>query len=83
MTKQCSFVDMGYSQKKGLTRREAFLSEVEAVISWSRLIALIELHYPKSGKQDCQPKGLEVMFRIRCMRHCFFVLGSSNGRCLV
>lgn len=29
-------------------RREGFVAELEAVIPWSRLIALIEPHYPKA-----------------------------------
>jgi IS5 family transposase len=71
MTKQCGFAGLEYSQKKRLTRREEFLNEMEAVIPWSRLIALIEPHYPKSGKQGRQPKGLGIMFRIHCMQNWF------------
>lgn len=38
--------------KMKVTRRELFLSEMDAVVPWARLQALIEPHYPKFG-----PKG--------------------------
>jgi len=71
MTKQSGFADLEYSQKKRLTRRELFLNEMEPAMPWSDLIALIEPHYPKAGRQGRQPKGLESMFRIHCMQHWF------------
>lgn len=71
MSKQSGFADLEYAQKKRLTRREKFLNEMEPVIPWSDLIALIEPHYPKSGKQGRQPKNLETMFRIHCMQNWF------------
>jgi len=71
MSKQSGFADLEYAQKKRLTRREKFLNEMEPVMPWSDLIALIEPHYPKSGKQGRPPKDLESMFRIHCMQHWF------------
>ena len=71
MPKQSGFADLEYAQKKLLTRREKFLNEMEPVIPWAKLIALIEPHYPKSGRQGRQPKGLEIMFRIHCMQNWF------------
>jgi hypothetical protein len=50
--KQTTFASLAYSGKKKRTRREKFLSEMEAVVPWSRLTGLIEPHYPKAG-----PKG--------------------------
>ena len=71
MPKQSGFADFEYAQKKRLTRREKFLNEMEPVIPWAKLIVLIEPHYPKSGMQGRQPKGLEIMFRIHCMQNWF------------
>jgi IS5 family transposase len=71
MSKQSGFADLEYAQKKRLTRREKFLNEMEPVMPWSDLIALVEPHYPKSGKQGRPPKDLESMFRIHCMQHWF------------
>ncbi|MDX8384119.1 MAG: IS5/IS1182 family transposase, partial [Ghiorsea sp.] len=64
MSHQCSFSGLEYGQKKRITRREKFLNEMELIVPWIKLIALIEPFYPKSGKRGRQPKGLEIMFRI-------------------
>src|SRR5262249_22948922 len=52
------------------TRRELFLAEMDAVIPWKRLIALIEPHYPKAGNGR-QPLGLEMMLRIYFLQQWF------------
>ncbi len=44
MGKQRTFVSMAWSAKGKVTRRECFLAEMDAVIPWSRLLALIEPH---------------------------------------
>ena len=53
-----------------MTRRGRFLAEVDAVIPWARLIALIEPHYPKSGRGR-PPLGLEKMLRIYFLQQWF------------
>ena len=45
------------------TRRAVFLTEMNHVVSWTVLCALIEPFYPKAGK-DRPPVGLERMLRI-------------------
>lgn len=45
---QMSFSDFEYGAKRKQTRRERFLAEVEQVVPWSSLVALIEPHYPKA-----------------------------------
>src|ERR1700747_2406178 len=49
----------GYSKK---TRREQFLEEMEAVMPWAELIALIEPHFPK-GEISRRRVGLASMLR--------------------
>jgi hypothetical protein len=49
MPKQPSFSGLRNARKKKQTRREKFLAEMETVMPWSRLLALIEPHYPKAG----------------------------------
>ena len=49
-----------YSKK---TRRAAFLEEMEQVVPWAELCALIEPVYPKAG-HGRQPLGVERMLRI-------------------
>lgn len=43
--KQTTFVALAWSGKKGATRRERFLGEMDKVIPWDRLLRLIEPHY--------------------------------------
>ena len=67
--KQQSLSMTGYFDKGKKTRREQFLAEMDHVVPWARLCALIEPHYPK-----CSPGGgrpplpLERMFRIYCLQ---------------
>jgi len=70
MTKQISFSSLAYDQKKKVTRREEFLSEMEATVPWSLLLKLIEPHYPR-GERGRPPLGLPVMLRIYCMQQWF------------
>jgi transposase, IS5 family len=63
MGEQRTFASMAWGCKGKVTRREKFLAEMEAVIPWARLLALIEPHYPRAG-QGRQPLGLERMLRI-------------------
>jgi hypothetical protein len=51
--------------KQKRTRRAKFLAEVEAVVPWSRLLALIERHYPEAWpKGGCPSMPLETMLRV-------------------
>jgi IS5 family transposase len=70
MGKQRTFASMAWSSKGKVTRRERFLAEMEAVIPWARLLALIEPHYPKAGNGR-QPLGLEKMLRIYFLQQWF------------
>lgn len=45
--KQMSFADAEYAGKRKQIRRECFLIEMDQVVPWKGLIALIEPHYPK------------------------------------
>ena len=63
MGKQQTFASLAWKNKGKVTRRERFLSEMDGIIPWSRLVKLIEPHYPKAGRGR-QPLGLEKMLRI-------------------
>lgn len=67
---QTTFASMAWQNKGKVTRRERFLAEMDAVIPWSRLLALIEPHYPKAGN-GTQPKPMEQMLRIYFMQNWF------------
>jgi len=65
MPKQPAFPSLNQAMKKKVTRREQFLAEMDAVVPWGRLLALIEPHYPKAGaKGGRPPMPLESMLRV-------------------
>jgi len=65
MPKQPAFPGLLHAMKKKQTRREKFLAEMEAVVPWTRLLALIDPHYPKAGpKGGRPPMPLETMLRV-------------------
>lgn len=65
MPKQPAFPSLREAMKKKLTRREQFLAEMDAVVPWARLLALIAPHYPKVGpKGGRPPMPLETMLRV-------------------
>ena len=70
MGQQRTFASLAWSQKGKVTRRERFLAEMDAVIPWARLVALIAPHYPKAGNGR-QPLGLERMLRIYFLQQWF------------
>ena len=68
IAKQPSFSQAEYGAKKKLTRRDLFLAKMDDVVPWGRLIAVIEPHYPKSGKRGRPPIGIERMLRMYFIR---------------
>jgi IS5 family transposase len=68
---QTSFSELEYAAKKKITRRDRFLSEIDAVTPWSALIAEVEPHYPKGGGRGRPPIGLERMLRMYIAQQCF------------
>ena len=61
--RQMSFSEAEYAGKKKVTRRDRFLAEMECAVPWSRLMAVIEPHYPDSGRGR-PPIGIERMLRM-------------------
>jgi hypothetical protein len=70
MGTQRTFAGLAWSQKGKVTRREQFLAEMDRVIPWKQLLAVIEPYYPKAG-QGRQPLGLEKMLRIYFLQQWF------------
>ena len=66
--KQNTFAALTYTAKKKQTRREKFLDEMEQVVPWAELEAVIKPHYPKAGRRGGQPKPLSAMLRIYFMQ---------------
>ena len=60
----------GFERYAKKTRRAAFLEEMEQVVPWGKLCALIEPHYPKAGNGR-PPVGVERMLRIYFLQQWF------------
>ena len=68
--KQMTFADAEYAGKRKQTRKELFLIEMDRVVPWKGLIALIEQHYPKGdGGRPAYP--LMAMLRVHLMQNWF------------
>ncbi|MFI8746701.1 IS5 family transposase [Pseudomonas sp. NPDC077186] len=68
--KQMTFADAEYAGKRKQTRKELFLIEMDQVVPWKGLIALIEPHYPKGeGGRPSYP--LMAMLRVHLMQNWF------------
>lgn len=63
MNKQLSFAVSEWTGKKKQTKREKFLSRMEGLVPWDRLVELIKPHYP-SGKRGRPPMGIQRMLRV-------------------
>lgn len=70
MMRQLTFSNSGFEVHHKTTRRERFLAEMEAVVPWSALVALVEPHYPK-GERGRPPIGVERMLRIYFLQQWF------------
>jgi IS5 family transposase len=68
--KQLTFATTGFERYSKATRRALFLAEMDKVVPWPRLCALIEPFYPKQGNGR-PPIGLERMLRIYFLQHWF------------
>ncbi|PYX33238.1 MAG: IS5 family transposase [Acidobacteria bacterium] len=60
----------GFERYTKKTRRAIFLEEMEQVVPWRELCALIEPHYPKPGNGR-PPVGVERMLRIYFLQQWF------------
>jgi IS5 family transposase len=68
--KQLSLATVGFERYARTTRRAAFLAEMERVVPWSALCAVIEPYYPKPGNGR-PPIGVERMLRIYFVQQWF------------
>ena len=69
--KQQTFASQSSFEKYGRkSRRELFLDEMEVVVPWPELQALVEPHYPKAGNGR-RPVGLAIMLRTYFMQQWF------------
>jgi IS5 family transposase len=79
--RQMTLATYGFERYAKTTRRAAFLAEMERVVPWTELCALIEPVYPKAGNGR-PPIGLERMLRIYFLQQWFNLsdLAVEEGR---
>ena len=69
MKKQLTLASNDFERFRKPTRREKFLAEMNSVVPWAQLAAVIEPYYPKSTSGGGRPPvGLERMLRIHCLQ---------------
>ena len=68
--KQLTLATVGFERYAKTTRRTAFLDEMDRVVPWSALCAVIEPFYPKPGNGR-PPVGVERMLRIYFLQQWF------------
>jgi IS5 family transposase len=68
--KQMTLADAEYAGKRKQAHKELFLIEMDRLVPWKRLVALIEPHYPKGeGGRSAYP--LMAMLRVHLMQNWF------------
>src|ERR1700693_1182607 len=70
MRQQTLAMTTGFERYSKKTKRALFLEEMEQVVPWSELCALVEPHYPKAGSGR-RPVGIERMLRIYFLQQWF------------
>lgn len=73
---QITFAEAEFASKKKQTRRDRLLADLESLVPWAVLEAVIEPHYPKTdGKQGRPAMGLSRMLRMYILQQ---VMGFSD-----
>jgi IS5 family transposase len=80
---QLSFGDAEDLGGRKRTRREVFLAEMDQVVPWKALLALIEPHYPKLGRPGRQPYALATMLRIHFLQQWYALSDPAMEEALV
>ena len=68
--RQITLASVSFDKHGKVTRRAAFLTEMDQVVPWRELCAVIEPYYPKAGNGR-PPVGLERMLRLHFLQHWF------------
>jgi len=71
--RQATLASVGFGRCGKTTRRAAFLNEMDQVVPWRELYALIEPVYPKPGNGR-PPVGLDRMLRLHFLQQWFNLL---------
>ena len=66
---QTTLAEAGFVKHPVVTRKERFLNEMERIVPWAEIIALIEPHYPKPAGSGRRPLGLDRMLRVHFLQN--------------
>ena len=77
MRQQTLAAQTGFEKYGRKTKRERFLEEMQQIVPWAELQALVEPHYPK-GENGRPPVGLSIMLRVYFLQQWFNL--SDPGR---
>ena len=77
MSKQLT-LGTGFEKYAKTTRREKFLDEMDCIVPWTELCALVAPKYPKAG-DGRRPKELEMMLRIYFRNYSAYPEGRGSG----
>lgn len=69
--RQGTLAEEGFERYRKPTRREQFLQEMDQIIPWAELAAVIEPFYPRGEGAGRPPIGIERMLRIHFLQHWF------------
>ncbi len=82
MRQQTLAAQTGFEKYGRKTKRERFLEEMEQVVPWTELEALVEPHYPK-GENGRPPVGLGIMLRMYFLQQWFNLwIRERKKRCM-
>src|SRR6201984_1200305 len=70
MRQQTLAAQTGFEKYGRKTKRERFLEEMEQLVPWAELQALVEPYYPK-GENGRPPIGLSIMLRVYFVQQWF------------
>ena len=70
MRQQTLAAQTGFEKYGRKTKRERFLEEMEQIVPWAELQALVEPHYPR-GENGRPPVGLSLMLRVYFLQQWF------------
>jgi IS5 family transposase len=68
--RQLTLASASFDKHSKQTRRAKFLAEMDRVVPWPELSAVVEPFYPRSGNGR-PPVGLERMLRLHFLQHCW------------
>ena len=67
--RQPTLASQGFEKYRMKTRKQQFLDEMEQVVPWQELVALIQPHYPQPQGARRRPVDVERMLRIYFLQH--------------